>query len=115
MSLQPGRHNLSVYKGATFRKMLTLHIGDKNSPVRDLTGFTARMPILAEDDTLLMNLTSENGGIVLGGTAGTIMLYMSDEATEAATWDLGEYRLFLTDSFGDTNLLLYGNFTIKNP
>lgn len=114
MSVRPERYNFSVWKGTTFRKQLVFHEGDEDSPPRDLTGYTASMPIREQrlGGTLLATLNTENGGIVLGGEDGTIDLYMSDEQTQAATWELGSYSLLLTFS-GDTDSLIYGNFSIK--
>lgn len=111
MSIQPARLNFSVIKGATFRKVFFFHEGDRNSPVRNLTGFTARMTIRSQTATLA-TLTTENSGILIGGLAGSITLFMSDEDTTLATWKLGSYTLFLLQG-GDANPLIYGNFLIK--
>jgi hypothetical protein len=53
----------------------------------DLTAMTARMHIrLAIDDAAaIVTLTTENGGLTLGGTAGTITVYIS--ATDTAALD----------------------------
>jgi len=58
-------------------------------------------------------LTTENGGIVLGGSTGIIMIFISDGDTTIATWQLGNYSLFLSRPNGDTDPLLYGNFSVK--
>ncbi len=55
----------------------------------DLTGYTARMDIRcgpAKTDLLIKSLTTENGGITLGGALGTITLFISgDETNDTAT------------------------------
>lgn len=111
MSIQPDRHNFSVWRGATFRKVLTFHTTDEESSPRDLTGFTARMPIKL-NGSVLVELTTGDG-ITLGGALGTITLFISDEDTTIAAWKAGSYGLFLTSPGGDTDQLLFGTFTIK--
>ncbi len=114
MSVRPARQNFTVVKGTTFRVELTLHVGDRSTPVRDLVGATAAMPIEDRQTGLLLTtLTTSNGGITLGGATGTIELFMSDEATQAAIWELGSYVLYLTQG-GDTDSLIHGNFSIRN-
>lgn len=100
-----------MWRGATFRKVLTFHTTDEESSPRDLTGFTARMPIKL-NGSVLVELTTGDG-ITLGGALGTITLFISDEDTTIAAWKAGSYGLFLTSPGGDTDQLLFGTFTIK--
>lgn len=65
-----------------------------SAPV-DLTGYTARLQIrksLNAPDVLL-ELTTENGGISINPTAFTITLNISATATAALTWNEGVYEL----------------------
>ena len=48
-------------------------------------------------DTILVTLTTENGGITLGGVLGTIQLTMTATDTAAITWSDGEYDLELVN------------------
>ena len=68
-----GKLKLAIEQGATFRKLLTYKAGTPAVAV-NLTGCTARMQIRSAitSPTVLVNLTTENGGIVLGGTAGNL-------------------------------------------
>lgn len=111
MTISPDRYNFSVWKGSTFRRILTFHTSDEASDPRDLTGYTASMPI--KSNGVIVKTLSTGSGITLGGTAGTITLFISDEDTAAATWNVGSYSLFLTGPSGDTDTLLFGNFSIK--
>jgi hypothetical protein len=54
---------------------------------RNLTGYTARMQARATvaASSTILSLTTENGGITLGGTDGTITLFMSATTTAALT------------------------------
>lgn len=88
--------NLTITQGETLAKRFTWSIGtlEANTPV-DLTGYTARMQVRSRADSVdvLFALTTENGGIVLGGTAGDITLAMSATATAALDFRKGVYDL----------------------
>jgi hypothetical protein len=70
-------------RGATFDPLFTYKTTD-GTPV-NLAGCTARMQIRPEVDStvVIADLTTENGGITLGGTAGTVQLFMSPTDTAA--------------------------------
>ena len=77
----PGKYNMICPQGATFAKQLTYTIDSQ--PV-DLTTYTARMQVREKyiSKTAIVSLTTENGGITLGGEEGTIDIYISDEVTQ---------------------------------
>jgi len=108
-----GKLKLLIEQGATFRKLLTWKAGVPAVPV-DLTGCTARMQIRADitSTTPLITLTTENGGITLGDTAGTIELYISDADTADITWTAGVYDLEIILANTDVRRLLYGTVTV---
>lgn len=66
-------------------------------PPVDLTGYTARMYIREniEDVIPVHIMTTEDGGITLGGANGTITLSISATATAAFTFDTAMYDLEL--------------------
>lgn len=111
--MSAGKLKLRIEQGATFRKLLTWKAGTPAVPV-DITGCTARMQIRADIDDAdpLISLTTENGGITLGDTAGTIELYISDTDTAAITWETGVYDLEIILANGDVRRLLYGTVTV---
>lgn len=67
-----------------------------NEPV-DLTGYTARMQIRPklEDTTIIKELTTENGGIVIDNSAKTIQLVISATDTAGFTFNSAVYSLEL--------------------
>lgn len=105
---------LLVEQGATFRKLFTWKAGVPAVAV-DLTGCAARMQMRAEITAAvpLVTLTTENGGIVLGGTAGTIELIITAQATAAMTWTAAVYDLEIVLANGDVRRLLYGPVTVS--
>jgi len=67
----------------------------------DLTGFTARMLVKDEiGGTVLVELTTENGGISIDNTKKTITRTLSATATAAFTWDQGVCDLELVSPTG---------------
>jgi hypothetical protein len=75
--------NLTIEQKATFKKRLTYR--DKFKRAINLTGFGARMHIRTADGALVEELSTDNGKIVLGGTAGTIDLLLDVTETTVMT------------------------------
>lgn len=116
----PGVKNLVIYQGATFRPtpyVWTSGPDEANQTIVNLTGCTARAMIRENYDTApaLITLTTENGGITLGGTAGTIGLYISDADTAALPRldKPGRWDLEIVWSDGDVARLLMGSVSIS--
>jgi hypothetical protein len=103
---------LVVYQGSTFRKHMTWRAA--GVPV-DLTGCTARMQIRpeVESPTVLASLTTENGGITLGGVAGTIDLYLSSAATTLFSWEEGAYDIEFIFTNGDVLRKIAGSVKVS--
>lgn len=83
-------------------------------PPVNLTGFTARMQIreTVESTTVLHSLTTENGGITLGGAAGTIALTISATDTAAFTFDTAVYDLEIISGSGVVTEVMSGTVTL---
>lgn len=111
---KPFKHNITIIQGATLRDVTTWKAGTPAVPV-DLTGCTARMQVRAKIDSTdtLLNLTTENGGINLGGTAGTVTVFLSATATAALTWKSGVYDLEVQFGNGDVRRLLAGSVAVS--
>lgn len=84
-----GTYNITLDQGATYSTLLTYK--DSAGALVDLTGYTARMQarIQVDSASTVLDLTTENGGIVLGGAAGTINLLVDAVTTAALT--AGQY------------------------
>ena len=116
-------HPLFIETGETFDKTLTWYQANPDpvlakqgvpGPPVNLTSYTAKMQIRKmPSDDLIVELTTENGKIELGGSAGTIRLLLTKD--ETAAFDptpLGYYSLILYAS-GTEKHLLEGSFRIK--
>jgi hypothetical protein len=105
MTTHPAKHNFYVYRGATFSEQIEWK-DESGTPV-NLTGFTARLHMreTLEAADPFLTLTTENGGITLGGVAGTIQLLASATQTTAITATSGVYDLELVSGANVTRLL----------
>lgn len=105
--------NLVIEQGATFAKTLTYQ--DSAGDAIDLTSYVGRMQIREKvtDAATVVDLTEGNGGIVMGGVAGTIDLLITAAATAAFTWTKGVYDVEIELS-GVVTRLVEGGVTV-NP
>lgn len=69
-----GQWNFTADQGATLSKVLT-YTDDAGTPI-NLTGYSARMMLRdrVSSSTVVLELTTGNGRIALGGVAGTVTL-----------------------------------------
>jgi hypothetical protein len=77
--------NITYFRNTTF--FLDTEYQDKDGNPIDLTGSTAKMQVrtaLCDDvcSELLLELSTANGKIVLGGTAGTVVITDTDDAAQ---------------------------------
>lgn len=107
--MTPFKLPLTIYQGATFRKSAVWKAGTPAVPV-DLTGCIARMHIreFLDAPTTLLELTTENGRLVLGGVTGKVDMIVDATATTALTWTSGVYDLEIEFSNGEVRRLLQG-------
>ena len=112
---KPAKLKFTIYQGATFPKRLTWKGPLPARTPIDLTGCTARMQVRPEidSDTVLLSLTTENGGITLGGVAGTIELFISDRASAAFTWRSGVWDLEIEFTSGEVRRLAQGTVSVS--
>ena len=104
--------NFLVEQGATYSQVITY----KEAGVAiNLTGYTARLQVRStlESASTVVELTTANGRIVLGGAAGTITLTISATDTAALTAGRGVYDLELVSGSGIVTRLLQGVATIS--
>jgi hypothetical protein len=108
-----GQYNFVIKQGATFDKTLTWY-DSKGCPI-DVTGYTAAMQLRDKPGgaTLHLNLSSVNGGIIVGTTDGIIRLFATDIATSALNFNTAAYDLELKSPAGAVTRLLEGSVTLS--
>ena len=111
--------DLYIEQGATFTLGFNWYRSSTVTPgtpglAYDLTGATARMQIRrkASDPTVLVDATTENGKIVLGGVDGRIDVRLTDVDTNALTVKSAVYDFEIVLG-ADTHRLLQGAVTVS--
>lgn len=110
--MQPGSVDFLMPKGSTFSRTLTWKI---SGSAVNLTNYTARMQARASvtSATVVLDLTTANSKIVLGGTAGTITITVSATDTAAITQQSLAYDLELVSAGGVVTRLIEGQIVLS--
>jgi hypothetical protein len=112
----PTKYNLSIIKGSRYLKSFIYQDSSKN-PI-NLTSLSARMHIRERENSALpeLELTTENGMLLLGGSTGTVDIILGATDTETLTITNGVYDLEIYDG-GDTDVvdtIIEGAVTIED-
>lgn len=109
----PGAYALKISQGETVNRTFTWSLAA--GPV-DLTGYTARAQVRARMSSPepVLDLTSApDGGITLGGPAGTITVRIDAATTAGLPAVVHVWSLELTSPNGGVTPLLSGAFEIR--
>lgn len=81
-AMKPANFPLNVLQGANYTRTITWKVGDPAGPV-DFSGCTARAQIrtTVQAKNVLLEMTTENGRLALGGPAGTLTIDLDEAAT----------------------------------
>ena len=110
--IDPNTVEFNEVNSAGFKAYVSGGYLQYRTPV-DMTGYTARMSVKDKiGGTLLVSLTTENGGITLDNVAKTITLLLTAVATAAFTWDKGVYDLEMVSPVGVVTELYSGKITV---
>jgi hypothetical protein len=106
----PGKYNFICPQGSTFSQQLTWTIEDV--PV-NLETYTARMQVREKHSSKfpVIDINTENNGIVLGGEEGTIDLYIDFDVTSAIVPKTYVYDLEIVSS-SEVVRLMEGSFIV---
>jgi hypothetical protein len=103
-------------QGSTFSRII-YYKDPAKKPIK-FTGYTARMQVRPtyESSTVLLALTTENGGIALGNTDGSISLFVDDTIMEEIAEGIYVYDLELVAPSSDLFVykILQGNFAVRS-
>lgn len=96
-----------------FKEYVSGGVIEYNTPI-DLTGYTARMQLRAkiDDATVIQELTTSNGGIVINNTNKTITLNITAQVTAAYTFSSAVYSLEMVSSGGQVTPFCNGTITL---
>jgi hypothetical protein len=104
---------LNQVNSAAYASYTSGGIVEYNTPI-PITGYTAQMQIreTLESATVIHELTTANGGIVIDPVNYTIMLKMSAAVTATFNFDSAVYSCELTDAQGTVMPFLTGNISL---
>jgi predicted MFS family arabinose efflux permease len=107
-----GTLDFTIEQGATFNLLLTWKID--GTPV-NITNWTARLAarVDVEDSEVILSLATSNGGITLGGAAGTISLDQTATQTALLPGGTYVYDLELISAVGAVTRLVQGELDIS--
>ena len=107
-----GTLDFTIEQGATFNLLLTWKID--GTPV-NITNWTARLAarVDGEDTEVILSLTTSNGGLTLGGAAGTISLNQTATQTALLPGGTYVYDLELISAVGAVTRLVQGELNIS--
>jgi hypothetical protein len=114
--MKPAALDITIYQGSTFSQPFQWKSGDPSAPV-NLTGYKARMQIREKisSPTYIINLTTENGGIVFRDAInGIFSIEMSDAVTAAMDFKHAVYDIEFV-SPGGIVTRLFGGDVILSP
>jgi hypothetical protein len=101
-----------VKQGQTWSEVLTYR--DQTGALIDFTGYSAKMDIRTPSGTLAIHLDNVNGGIVLGGAAGTVTRTLTAAQTQSLTPGVQyDWDLYVTSAGGAVLPPLEGTFTTR--
>lgn len=107
-----GIYNFHCEQGADFDR--TIYARNSDGTLIDLTGKSGRMHVRKDIDASakIVELTTDNGRMILGGDEGTIRLLMLADVT-ATIPKSGVYDIEIVDDMsGSVNRILKGEFIL---
>jgi hypothetical protein len=108
--MTPGLVNFVCPQGSTFRRTLTYTLD--NIPI-DLSGYSSRLQVRQAyySDDPIVSLVS-GSGITIGGSAGTIDLFISASTTSAFPTGTHVYDLEIVSPSNIVDRLIEGTFNV---
>jgi phage pi2 protein 07 len=113
--MKPATLDITIYQGSTFSQVFQWKSGSPSVPV-NLTGYTARMQIREKFSSpdYVINLTTENGGIVFRDAVnGTFSIEMSATDTAAMNFKHAVYDIEFVSPSGIVTRLFGGSVTLS--
>ena len=109
--ITPGTYDITCFQGADYDKTFSVSQG---GTALNFTGYTSRMQVRDSADASAVLLSLTNGsGIVLGGTAGTIAVTVTNAQSAAIPAGSYAYDLELVSGGNQVTRLLQGAFNVS--
>lgn len=107
------QYNLYMEQGATFALSITWK--DSSGTPINLTSYTARMQVrrTKQSPTIIVEASTTDGRIVLGGALGTITVTIPATVTDDLDFGCGVYDLEVESSGGQVTRLIEGGVSLS--
>ena len=116
MSAPAALYNIVADQGSTLSRII--YYKDPAKKPIAFTGYKARMQVRdnTPSEDLILELTTENGGISLGTTDGSIALFVDDVVMASVSEGIYSYDLELVAPSADLFVykILQGNFAVRS-
>lgn len=112
--MSAGYHHFIIEQGATFGQTLTLK--DSAGTLINLQGYTrGSMQLRRNPDATatILDISTANGRMVFGGSAGTIVLTVTATDTAALSTDDGVFDLEIENTGGFVTRLMEGTYSVR--
>lgn len=111
--MSAGTYNFAAEQGATLERTITYT--DSANAIVNLTGYIGRMQIRSavESSSIILELTTANSRIVMGGALGTISIYVDAATMSSIPAGNYVYDLEIVSSGGKVTRLIEGRFVVK--
>ena len=108
-----GIYHLYLEQG-TYHDVLMTYFDAADDPI-DLTGYEAKLQIRKRKTSpdVVLELSTDNGGIILGSGDGTVRIVFTDEQTAALPHMSGFYDIKLTPPSGQAERFLQGDVEVS--
>jgi hypothetical protein len=109
--ITPGTYDITLFQGADYDQTFT---ATQDGTALNWTGYSARMQVRDSSDATatLLSLSTGGSGIVLGGTAGTIAVTVTNAQSAAIPAGSYAYDLELVSGGNQVTRLLQGAFNV---
>jgi hypothetical protein len=112
--MEPGILDITIIKGTDFISPY-VQLCDDNGDAIDITGYTASLIARAtpESTAKIINLTTENSGLVLTEATGIITPYLAKASVDLLTAGVYDYALFVKDTDDNIQCWIIGKITVS--
>jgi hypothetical protein len=107
-----GRYDFTIVSNTDFSRVLQWF--DSNGDPVAMPGWSAHLQVRAWPvASLLADISTASGGIVLDPSDGTIALSLAAAVTDTLPAGVAKYDLFITNLTPATSCLLYGDVIVR--
>lgn len=111
--MTPTRYDITIYQGATWRRIFTIKNKTTNLPI-DITGCSIRAQIRKKADAtpIIIDMNTPDEITLTDPSNGQFRIYISDDITSAFPDGDFQWDLFIEWTNGDVDKIWYGDVVL---